>query len=217
VLPAKCDDKDDDSYEPTPRFVVLGREDNIQARINSPMPTFTMPVGIGYPDDGICAGITIADCIVEYRTNIGIPSKKTTIPGQKNVYLETYASIGIPQERLEWMTQNIKVNHRLDVDINTYKFGTLSNGYYWVSANISQGSTPIAFAVDGSGVIKRPSLISLVRTMAKNLIGVMCLTFSIKRVYDEQRSVALRTFGITLKSMQVTNITDLSAPKLFVQ
>jgi hypothetical protein len=212
VLPAHTDGLDENDDDKLPRFVALGKEENIQARVGASRPTYTIPVGIGYPDGSMVPSIVFADAIVEYRPTAGQEGKPSlVVPNRVNAYMKTYASIGLPRARVDAMVKSIADTHKIVVTVDTPKFGTLHNDYYWVNANISASHVPETIIVSkGKGI--PVSTLSFMLNVPKSLLGNVCVTMSLKRVIVNETVV--RTFGVAFKHIQVVEFTTISSPKL---
>lgn len=194
-----------------PRFVVLGREENIQTRVGASRPTYTIPVGVGYPDSGILLCVVFGDAVVEYRPTISQEGKPSLmIPNRINAYMKTYASIGLPQARVDWMVNSILEAHEMKVTVDTPKFGTLHNGYCWVNANISNAHEPEGILIS-RGKATHVGLRSYMINGKKSLLGNVCVTMSLKRVVINENVV--RTFGVAFKHIQIFGTTNLCSPR----
>jgi len=210
-LPSELDEIDD-SHDGNERTIVLGEEQDIAQNVKSPIPINLIGVGIGFPDGACVAAMHFRDAIVEYRSNIGVESKRANvIPGKSNIYMGSYASIGIPLKRYEWIIECIKDVHSLEMATSSKGVPQIYQGYAWFIANIPSGDSPVAVVV-GQGKSERMSLISLLSALKVSVRGIVCTTATLKRVEEEGR--LKRVLGFTLKGIQVVDQTTVSSPPL---
>ncbi|KAI8607976.1 hypothetical protein BC830DRAFT_1174818 [Chytriomyces sp. MP71] len=209
-LPSIMDAEDDP--DTGKRSVVLGAEEDIAAKVSSPSPIYTMPVGISYPDGSAVASLVFRNAIVEYRSNIGvISSKPSKIPGKQTSYGGSYFFVGLPLTRIVWMRDFIEGAHELPMSCHENHWGKEHNGYLWVNVNVSN-TKPIAKLVHSDGTKDDITLSSFLKMAGKNLIGSVCLTATLKRVEDS--GVLKRAFNFGIKFMQVTRTTLICSPGL---
>jgi len=198
------------SQDEAPIGIVLGREEDISARVGATSPTYTLPAGIAYENTSAGSTFAFRDAIVEYRDNIGIRSTKPSkIAGKETVYLGSYASIGVPAKRFDWMVDSVEREHGLKM-ARDMKYGKRHNGYVWITANIST-IAPTSVIVSSTGT-DRVLLQGLVKQLKQHVMGIVCTTVSLRRV--EENGELKRAFSFGLKCVQVLQTTKISSPPL---
>ncbi|KAH9806638.1 hypothetical protein DFH28DRAFT_1142715 [Melampsora americana] len=208
-LPGELDEFDG---EEDCRFVVAAAEEDIAPKVNSNVPLITTLLGMAYPDGGECSSFVFKDAIVEYRENIGIVSTKASkIPGKVTSYMESYASVGFPTARFQWIKSQLEELHGLKLTDDPKITGTEHNGRLWFTANIT-GGKPTAAIVKPDGTTTTISIFTLMGNVKKSLRGNVCVSLSLKRVVVN--GVVYRGFSVGLKHMQVLEMTDDRSPGL---
>ncbi|KAJ3218625.1 hypothetical protein HDU81_000556 [Chytriomyces hyalinus] len=181
--------------------VALGNEEDISKQVGSSVPVYSLPVGISYKDGSMTSAIVFRDAIVEYRTNIGVPSsKKSVIPGKDNVYGKTYYSVGIPEERFNMMESKVKEVYGIEMAKDPLSRGKIHNGYVWVNANVSKNHEPVCSVIKNAKQ-RDGQLLALMINFKQNIIVI-------------EGDNVVRSFTFSLKQMQVIDTTDTASPGL---
>ncbi|TDH65499.1 uncharacterized protein CCR75_009510 [Bremia lactucae] len=155
------------------------------------------------------------DAIVEYRENIGIPGKSmNTITGVAPCYMGTYASVGIPESRYNWIVGSLA---QIDVIAGMGERDNCFNGYVWTTANITNNYyVPVLMSIKGKVVIHGSAdknLMHVIRQIKSNVIGVVGVEMTLKRSKDYGVS-GRRNITLSLKSMQVCDLPEKRSPPL---
>ncbi|KAJ3020819.1 UNVERIFIED_CONTAM: hypothetical protein HDU68_009956 [Siphonaria sp. JEL0065] len=213
-LPSKLDEYDSNADENAPlRLVIPGKEEDITKRVGSTTSTFTLPLMLAHPDEGVCSAFVMKDAIVAYRANIGKPSKKASvIPGKETIYMKSYAYIGLPADRVNWLISSLHDLHGLEIANTETYIGKFDGEYYWINTNISESVEPQVFIRDNSGETTITSMMAFMRATKKSFLGHACLTISLKRVEIEGKF--MRALSFSFKSMQLVSFSDATGPAL---
>jgi hypothetical protein len=194
------------------RLLALGKEEDITKRVNSAVPVFTTPIGIRYKDGSMGVALCFRDGIVEYRSNLGLKSATPSkVPGKETIYGVTYISVGIPEARYNWIVKQLAEVFELRVTSKDNVAPKIHNGYAWFVANISNDAKPQAHMIRGAHR-ESATLRSMLGVFEKSLIGVVTVTMSLKRVLEDGELTY--GFSMSLKAMQVSDITVKGSPKL---
>jgi hypothetical protein len=222
-LPAQLDnldDEEDSNRNPTPcRKVLVASEVDITSRVSSKVPLYTTALYVGYPDGSIAPGFVFSEAIVEYRPNIGSPSKRVIGEiGKAAIYMGTYASVGIPLSRYLWIVDWLESYN----DAGLAFIGEhdekikIENGYAWVVATLTDTQPPMA-TVTSKDQLSRTvqssiKLIELLKTTKRSIKGNVVMSLTLKRAVVG--STCKRKLGFNLKYVQPIDVTDISGPTL---
>ena len=202
-------DEDKDNGSP---WVRVEDETDISERLGSPTPLFTMNIGVGYNDES-CGGLFVIEgAVLEYRNNIGIVTTKTFANRSAQIgYLVTYASVGIPEKRYEWLIGHIE-QAGVQVGDDEQKPMQHNNGKVWITANITNNTKPVMILRSTDGTPQRGELAAGMAKIQRNVVGFLFATMTLKRVATS--SGIKHKIGMSIKAFQAIDITDICSPPL---
>ncbi|KAJ3167504.1 hypothetical protein HDU87_001511 [Geranomyces variabilis] len=214
ILPA--DDADDEKRD-TP-YVLIGNEEDISSRLTgATRATYTMSIGVGWADGEKTSMFCFDDAIVEYRKNIDRASGKlNSATGTQPRYMVTYASVGIPIKRYNWL---VEYADAAGVSVVRGPKDQENSGYIWINANITRDYIPPMVITLPNGGVKilgdqKQNLKAALMTAKQSFIGVVAMEINLKRGPGFTVSSRNYLLSPSLKMMQVIDITDICSPPL---
>jgi hypothetical protein len=193
--------------------ILIGDERDITKQINSARPVTLIDLGVGYQDATQNVVFGIIKGILEYRTNLGIEKESAISSGiPKSCYGKTYVSIGIPEERYDFIYQEISERFGVPLTTNPNSVHKRHDGYVWLVCSLPRNVSPLAFMKVGDKKVSPRPVYDVLATTKKSLIGNVGLTMTLKR--DPKSSELAYIISPTLQFMEPTDITNKSSPPL---
>jgi hypothetical protein len=180
-------------------------------------------VTVVYDGGDVSTGIPVADCILEYRSNIGT-EREYNKGGRKwtSAYMRDYASLGIPNTVTAWMLSTMKENKTITNNLSNANISD-NDGYSWftvklpvignksqfalsfVSSNTTAGQTEVVVSKDA---------VQTLSILGTSLIGIATLQLRLKKTGANTKELKNNryTIGITLASFQATSETNKTGP-----
>lgn len=207
---------DEDEERGVPYMVAADEKDIADRLQGVTKPTYMLQVGVAWDTGEMTSLVCLNGGIVEYRRNIGVESARiNAVTGTKPCYMATYASIGVPVQRYEWMVSRLK---EIGLEAGPGLRDTEANDYMWITANITRGFHPAAVIRNERGEARllsdeKMNLQAAIANLKQNVIGVLAVEVTLKRTPDFSIT-GKRTIAFSLKCMQIVDVTDIGSPPL---
>ncbi|CAI7815183.1 unnamed protein product [Closterium sp. NIES-54] len=198
-----------------PVALILAEERDVTKLTSAAGPLEFTDMYVLWPDGGISPSLILQSVVVEYRTNIGQAKQYRSDRGDRTwsgSYMESYASLGIPAERYDWLMDCIRDCVPMPVDEPN---ATRNDGYAWVNAKLPDKSR-LRLTMRVNQVTKQlASAVTTLNSIRANVIGIGTMTIKLRRVPDEHRNRG-RHYALTLMlhAMQIVNTTEIRSPPL---
>ncbi|CAI5482455.1 unnamed protein product [Closterium sp. Yama58-4] len=191
--------------------LILAEERDVTKSTSAAGPLEFTDVYVLWPDGGISPSLILQSVVVEYRTNIGQAKQYKSDRGDRTwsgTYMESYASLGIPAARYQWLMDSIRACVPMPVDELT---ATMNDGYAWVNAKLPD-KVGLRMTMRVNQVTKQLSnAVTALSSIRSNVSGIGTVTIKLRRIPDEHRNRG-RHYAVTLMlhAMQILSVDHAS-------
>ncbi|CAI7765290.1 unnamed protein product [Closterium sp. NIES-53] len=194
-----------------PVALILAEERDVTKLTSAAGPLEFTDMYVLWPDGGISPSLILQSVVVEYRTNIGQAKQYRSDRGDRTwsgSYMESYASLGIPAERYDWLMDCIRDCVPMPVDEPN---ATRNDGYAWVNAKLPDKSR-LRLTMRVNQVTKQlASAVTTLNSIRANVIGIGTMTIKLRRIVNttEIRSPPLNP-DMLVYAFNLETASDLS-------